>query len=96
MTFLIDLVSDLIEDRPGSDVDDLARELPEYTRKQILAALRNSAYLGRLRCERQGTRGGYKGGAKPGRYYLNDHVAAPAPRSIPKCANSVWALGDYA
>jgi hypothetical protein len=48
-----------------------------------------------LRCEKQGVRGRHKG-AKPGRYYVVDQPAAQPVREIPKCANSVFALGDYA
>jgi hypothetical protein len=95
MTFLIDLVSDLIEDRPGSNVDELLPELPGYTRHQVKQALQNASFRGTLRCEKQGVRGRHKG-AKPGRYYVVDQPAAQPVRELPKCANSVWALGDYA
>jgi hypothetical protein len=95
MTFLIDLVSDLIEDRPGSNVDELLPELPGYTRHQVKQALQNASFRGTLRCEKQGVRGRHKG-AKPGRYYVVDQPAVQPVRQIPKCANSVFALGDYA
>ena len=91
MTFLINRVIDLIEDQPGSDVDELLPQLEGFTRHQVKQALQNGAFRGRLRCEKQGVKGRHKG-AKPGRYYLAEKVETSQPaRQIPRCANSVWA-----
>jgi hypothetical protein len=92
---LMQSVCDLVEERPGSTIDDLLPELPGYSRAQVKQALNHSSFNGNLRCERQRAKGRGKG-SNPGRYYAAGLKPAAKPFVIPNVANSVWQLGSRA
>lgn len=94
--FLTDIVVGMIEDRPGSTVDDLLPDLPEYRRDQVMKAMQIVAFYKRIRCERQDGKGRYKG-AKPGRYYPVERDKEPVERGRTfGRVSSVWDLGRLA
>lgn len=90
--FLTDLVLGLIEERPGSNVDDLMPDLPEYSRAQVMQALQNLAFTKRALCERRGGLGRGKG-AEPGRYYPVEPEPIAAAPIVRRGVSSVWQLG---
>lgn len=94
--FLSDIVIGLIEDNEGANVDDLLPHLPDYTRKQVMAALQNLSFAGRVKCVRQGVKGRHRG-AKPGRYWLADAAVTPSvTKPQPRPVNSIFQMGDRA
>ena len=91
MSALTHIVIGLIEEAPGSTVDDLLPDCEGHTRQQVLAAVHWLANTGRLRCERQGGRGIRLGGSNPGRYFpVAKAIEETGRRPVISC---VWDLG---
>lgn len=63
------IVRDVIEDNPGSTVDEIHELTEGFTRAQVLTAVGYLAQAKRIRCVRSGGKGRV-GGSFPGRYYV--------------------------
>jgi hypothetical protein len=93
---LTEIVVAMVQEAGKATVDDLMPDLPGYTRRQVQACLRNSAYNNLLVCL---SRGEHKGGGTSFRGRLPG-VFAPVPEpsnvECPRPANSVWEWGTRA